>query len=193
MNDDQLARMLPKARRIDYDHGDYCVYVFPFGLKHMRLFTEALGRLFEAIATTKVKKGVNEKELYGAMAAVALPHLMGDLLGLVAATTIICKDDVESRKPKLIETQMDELPHWELPPIIEAWIDLNLGEEEKRRPWIRAIENAVARITNKPFSMSEFLSKDSSLQDTDSTISSNVDSEPKKALSSPTGDGAGSS
>lgn len=134
------------------------VTVYPIGYRHLKKFSGLIGRGLAMLAD-------QAGSLSGAEDGVRARVVMQSLLPLVLA------DGLELLG-ECVDTKLDDLPHWEIAPLAEAWVLESFGQENKYRPWLQAIENTVSNFTGKPFSISETLSKLSSPAATDSTTSS---------------------
>lgn len=143
----------PAAKRVPVLEGRAEALVFPLGVIHLRKFNERISKVITFIARNiRFREGATTDEIGMQIMAEVAPLMMTDLFDLLLECVRFHPNTVK----------MDELPHWDLPPIVEAWIDESFGTPEKRDPWKRAIERTVARMTGEEFSISEMLSKDSS-------------------------------
>ena len=160
----QSAKPLFPGTRIKLEDGiDLEITVYPLGVKHVKKFTDDIARIVNASQRIKVEKGGDQKKIAEQFVMGLVPIIMTDALDLVKECTVI--------EPQGAAT-FDELPHWVLPGIADAWIQESFGEEKKWRPWVTLIEKTITRVTGKPFSISEIWSKASSQTDTLSTTSS---------------------
>jgi len=153
---------------VDYDGG--VAVVLPFGIRHTFPFKDALGKLVGIVAAQFDGPSRSDGAIMGAIAMHAMPVLTDDLFGLIEDTVVIGHRNGGKFVPEFARKLGGE-PHWVVPDIVDAWIDLNLSGD-KVSPWIRVIEKAVTRITKKPFKLSEFMRPTSPEQDTTSATSS---------------------
>lgn len=151
-----LEGILPEARRVSVLGGKADALVFPLGVVHLRKFNERISKALLFIARNiRVPEKASTEQIGIAVLSEIVPLLMTDLLDLLMECVRFSPNGVK----------MDDLAHWDLPPIIEMWIEESFGTEEKRDPWKRAIESTVARMTGQEISISAMLSKLSSQED----------------------------
>lgn len=115
--------------------------VYPMGFRHIQRFGTALTGMLGAIGAGPAAKA--NGKLGDAITAAVVPYAMANLMDLVAECTKVVGPD---GKPVKIE----DLPHWMLPRILEAWVEINLGERDKWLPWIAAVDRVASRLTGKP-------------------------------------------
>lgn len=140
--------------------------VFPPGLLHIRKFSRDVVGLGMALADSvgKLKDKAGQSQ---ALVQQLLPFLLTNALDLVAECVRV--DGPGGKTYKIAE-----LPHWLLPPILEAWVEESFGDEAKVRPWKAAIEKTVERATGSKLTISEMLRRDSSPPDTAARTSSST-------------------
>ena len=155
------------GREVKLDDVPVKIMVYPLGVGHIRRFTDDITRIVSATGNIKVTKGASEKEIAQAFVMGLIPLVLTDAIDLVKECTVIDPPDIK----------FDELPHWALPDIAEAWIDQSFGDAKKWKPWVSLIERTITRVTKKPFSISEIWSKSSSQTAIPSNASSTEDSE----------------
>lgn len=150
MNADKAAEIVFAGREITLktdDGKEIQVMVFPVGVGHIRRFNKAvedvLPKILNQIDVSRFKKDAS----IGDFAPMIVPIVISDLLEIVAACI------------KGVDILSDNFPHWHLPPLIEAWIDVSFGKEEKIRPWVEVVENVLAKLTGKKIGIWETLSK----------------------------------
>lgn len=161
-----LESVLPEPVRIPVVGGKAEALVFPLGVRHLRKFNERISALIMHIARdVRFPKGSSNEVIGQLIVGEIAPMMTTDLFDLLT--------DCIRFNPNTLK--LDDLPHWDLPPIVEAWIEESFGSEEKRDPWKRAVERTIARVTGKPFQISELLSQDSSPGDGLGTSSSTSD------------------
>lgn len=178
--------------------------IYPVGFKHLETFGGQIAGLTALI----VKNGLNvdyqikgekpteqeEEEITKLMGqkiiGIAMPYVMANMMGMIKdCVKLVSKD----QNIDVSDCRVDDLPHWELPAIIEAWIDISFNEPKKYRPWLEVVDKMVGKLTGKPFSISETLSKLSSRADTPSETSStgaNPDAHIKDGASNNSSSGA---
>lgn len=158
------------------DLGEYGkAEVFHFGIVQIQRYAQEIGTALMTLGKTGIDPANPAKPQY--MAAM-LPYVMLNLLGLVAECVVVKAKDGK-RVP------VGSLPHWLLPPLIGAWVEINLAEEQKWGPWLAVVERTVAAITGKDIRISAMFSKPSSQQATPPESSSTAG-----APGGPTPDGA---
>ena len=150
--------------------------VFPVGFDKMQRFSKAVGRAVTAITSLRFTPGASFEEQAKLLLPAALPIILEDLLDLVAEC---CIPDPG------FKITLQELPHYASVPLIEAWFEESFGTEEKIRPFVRAVERLVKKISGKSVDLWGTLSTFSSALDIDSKTSSTEGSP-----DSPTEDGA---
>jgi len=154
--DDEARQILPGPKRIPVLDGQVEALVYPLGFRHLKKFNEKITRVMVYLArNVKVPAGASEDEVFSRVLIDAVPLVISDLLDLI--------EDCVTFNPQKIK--MDDLPHWDLPILIEEWLMESFGEVRKRDPWMRAIESTVVRFTGKEIKLSQILSKASSQAD----------------------------
>lgn len=127
-------------------------HVYPLGLRHMKRFQKQITKALGLAAGIKVGAGVSEKEV-GAMVMKALvPHVMEDMIEMLQECVRL-----ESAHDKLKAVKLDDLAHWDLPPIAEAWIMESFGESKKLKPWATMIETVVQQTTGKKIDLVQMM------------------------------------
>ena len=149
--------------------------IFYFGIVQVRRYSEEISLALMTLAKTGIDPKSPAKAQY--MAAM-LPYVMLNLLGLVAECVVIRNKDGKG-------IAIGNLPHWILPKVVEGWVELNLGEEQKWGPWLAVVEKTVETMTGKNIRISEMFSRPSSQPATPPESSSTAD-----APGGPTPDGA---
>src|SRR5262245_51647261 len=136
----EIERVLNPGRRVELKDFGATAVVFPIGLRHLQKFSKEIAGLVGYLATVQVKS--EEPRGLGLQYARAMaPFLMQNMLGLVAECVRL--------EPPELKITLQDLPHWELPPIIEAWVQENFGEEKKWHPWLAAVESVIRTATGK--------------------------------------------
>ena len=157
--------------------------IYPVGFKHLETFGAQIAGLTALI----IKNGLNvdyvikgdkptaaeeediNKLIGQKIIGIAMPYVMANMMGMIKDCVKLASKD---QNIDVSDCRVDDLPHWELPAIIEAWIDISFNEPKKYRPWLEVVDKMVGKLTGKPFSISETLSKLSSRADTASKTSS---------------------
>lgn len=139
------------------------ITVFPVGFNQIKKFSKNILGALELIASSVKADGSellagDKKKLGMKVLAAAVPAVIEDLLDLVEECVTLTKG--ETRVP------IGKLPHWEVPPIIEAFLMENFGEESRIRPWIEAVKNIMSRMQSGSDSMLGTGSNSSSPADT---------------------------
>ena len=138
------------GREVELDVGGgrtLTVRVLPVGIRQVRQFSRSLVTAARAVLGTevgeeimKVSDGDKAKLIGGLMLEASL----GDLFDLFE---------------QCVTPDVGALPHWLLPPVLEAWIEENFLGEGRLRPWAEALDTAVKRATGEDLRMSERLSE----------------------------------
>lgn len=172
-------RALFPGRKVDVldDDGNVLTEatVYPLGARHIEtasrdvaavgmLILEALKvKVDDANGHVRVDQGAISPEK---IISAAVPALLKNGFSLLRECI---KIDIGSDD----EIALDDLPHWCLPPLVEAFVEESFGSKKKWEPWKRLIENMVRRFSKNPeFSISETFSRLSSQTDTTTTGSS---------------------
>lgn len=147
-----LRKLLP-GTRVPTSLGVDAI-VYPLGFRHLRKFTAEIGAALQAAVRVlgSVKHGSDPGDVGQAMLAQMLPYAMRELLGLLAECVVLDAKGLT----------LDDLPHWDVPPIVRVWLLESFGEETKWRPWVAAMDDLLTRIGGKPTTISEMLSRPSS-------------------------------
>jgi len=155
---DSLKPLFPGRNvELDVNGTKVLVTVYPLGFRHLRRFSKDVTGAVMAIVGTKVPE--NLKSDPAAAAAFSqrvmmqlVPYAIDNLLDLVAECVTFETPDVV----------IDDLPHYCVAPIIEAWLLESFGEEKKWRPWLATVENVYAQVTGKQKKITEIFSSASS-------------------------------
>lgn len=133
---DDMRVMFPGVEiPIELPDGPLMVTVYPVGIRQMKKFVTAIAGAVGIIRGMDFNKdGTTDQHL-----KQILPHLvpiiLNDLFGLVKECTV--------------GIDIEELPHWLVAPIVEAWVMESFGEEKKIRPWIQMFENLTEKATGQ--------------------------------------------
>ena len=120
--------------------------VFPLGLVHLKKFSKALTTTVMSIAQSmKLTPGANSKTIGEQVLTEALPYMTEDLFGLLTECVEIHNPD-----PNGEVISLEDLPHWEIPPIIQAWFEESFDDESKWRPWMTAFTKMKDLAKNVP-------------------------------------------
>lgn len=156
-----LAVMFPCTKLVlDLDeHGKFKVEidVLPLGFRHLRTFSEKITTALGVVGSMSLPAGQSAEQLGKAIMMRAAPLLMGDLFELLRECVVITKP---------VTVKLDDLPHWLVPTIVTTWLELSFGDPKKWRPWIGAIDQAMASLTRQPFSILETVQQAVSRPDT---------------------------
>lgn len=145
---EEMKTLLP-GREVKLSNGIVAV-VYPTGFRHIVKFSQTFGTIL------KVASKLNAQAKPGSdLAHVIGIELMTACLSEVLELAQAC---VRFDPPNV---KFDDLPHWEVPAILEAWVDLSFGSEEKVRPWIAAVTKLITAAKSSPW-ISGMLSKVSS-------------------------------
>ena len=179
LSDKQLAKMLPKGELAKLDH-DRAVVVFPVAFKHLSRFSTQITSVLQKLAGVEVSRSASAEQKRATLVLAAIPLIAQELLGLIEATTVTGVVDERDKFHMVPEGDeaheaIADLPHWELPEVVEKWFDLSFGQPRKYRPWLAVAEKAIAKLTGQKISISEMFSKHLSSQDTAATTSSSAD------------------
>lgn len=188
MNEKQFEKLKPRGKKVSLSEGR-AAYVFPVGFRHLSKFTIQIQKAIRNLMAIEVPKSSTKETMQRILALESLPIIMNDLMGLVEDTTVLGlldQDDVFHREE---EMEFDELPHWDVPKMLEEWFELSFGEERKWNPWISAIEKAILRLTGSKVSLKEMFFKASSSSATTDGTSSKESKQLTMESDSPTEDG----
>lgn len=161
--DEALAVLFP-GKDVPLDMGDDRpagkAVVMPLGFRHLRKFTDQITRALGVVGTMNLPSSDDPTKLGKAIMMTAAPLLMGDLFELL-------KECVTIESPAGLE--LEDLPHWLIPGIVSAWIEISFGDPKKWRPWITAIDSTMGALTRQPFSILETVRSAASAPDTPGT------------------------
>jgi len=141
--------------------------VYPLGVRHLKKFGSQVATVLAIASRTPFSKGADQKDIGAKIIGAVTPYILTSGLDLLS--------DCVRLEPKGLT--LEDLAHWELPPILESWIEQSFGEEKKWRPWLAIVETAVEKATGKRTSISEMLSSFSSRAATQEQTSSTGDSQ----------------
>lgn len=138
--------------------------VFPMGFLHISKFSKELTFALTTLSRVAIPVDATAEQKTAAIAAQMVPYIANNLLDLVS-------DCTKFSNP---ERGFENLAHWEVPEIIEAWIEESFGSEKKWKPWVATVERILNRFLNpkEPIRILETLSSGLSSADTQSTKSS---------------------
>lgn len=156
---EELQNVMEPQEEVLLESG-HVVKVFPVGYKQLKKFSKNFGAALSMLNTLQVPKELLDSENGGAEAMniymkSAIPYVINNLLDVVEDTVTI-EPLAGSNLP---EITLDDVPHWELPPIIHAWILKSFGEKRKISPWTAVVEDLMVRFTNKKMNLQEKLDK----------------------------------
>lgn len=156
-------KVLYPGRKVPLSCGLTAV-VYPLGFKHLRRFSKDVAGALAMLGTLRLPKEGDATSRSKALMGQVLPFALEHLLVMLGECVVFVDGD-----NKEVDVTMDDLAHWDLPALIMAWFEESFGTEDKRRPWIEAVEMAMTKVTKKPFKMSEIFSNSSSPADTTSS------------------------
>lgn len=135
--------------------------VYPIGAKHIRQYS----RNVMGIIRILWEQNQEDPQQFATAALMS-----SDLIPIVIEHALDIINDCVQFEGEGID--LDSLPHWVVPQIVEIWIDESFGSETKLRPWVEAIEKALKKVMKREVSLSSLFSKLSSPPDTQSKESS---------------------
>lgn len=140
MTTEQVMHTLYPGRVVELDAGA-TVKVYPLGFVHMRRFTNQISAALAVMARNTPKDMATDparrSELGKQLMAQLAPYLLNNLMELVEEC---CEVD-----PK--EIGFEELAHWDIAKVVEAWVMENFGEEKKWKPWVEALDRLMVNFT----------------------------------------------
>ena len=122
------------------------VRVMPLGFRHLRTFANQITSALSVVGNMQLPAEDDPAKMGKAIMMTAAPLLMGDLF-------VLLKECVVVESPPTLS--LDDLPHWLVPDIVAAWLEMSFGDPKKWKPWIAAIDQAMTALTRQPFSISE--------------------------------------
>ena len=128
------------------DHPMGRARVLPLGFRHLRTFVNQITSALSVVGNMQLSSTSDPKKLGEQIMMAAAPLLMGDLFELLKECVVI-------ESPATLS--LDDLPHWLVPDLVSAWLELSFGDPKKWKPWIAAIDQAMTALTRQPFSISE--------------------------------------
>jgi hypothetical protein len=132
------------------------VEVFPLGYRHLEKFARDIAGLIVVASKIKPQAGQKEEDVNRAVLEGILPYVQQNLLALLAECCVVKKNGTATKH------SIRKLPHWEIPKLIQLWLEQSFGSKEKWLPWVEAIENLMMKVTGKKPSIIEKLSQFSS-------------------------------
>lgn len=135
------------GRRVDLTE-DLYAEVFPLGTVHIRKFSRIIaGALPQVASRIAVQQGEVASVIGEKVMRELLPFLTDDLFVLLIDCVTLhgTKDNSQY--------DLNELPHWLLPPIIKVWLDESFGTEDRWRPWMAAFEKMKDLLKLSPTKM----------------------------------------
>lgn len=122
--------------------------VYPISFPMMKRFGQGILLALRSIGNMKLSQGAAPAQVQEAISKFLGPVILEHLLDLVAACT----------KFEDKEMSIDDLPHWDVAPLVEAFVNESFMGEEKIRPWIQAIKNIVKK--SEELSLSSLLEQE---------------------------------
>jgi len=147
--DGEALDVLFPGRVVPLDLGDGktgSARVLPLGFRHLRTFAKQITGALSVVGNMQLPATSDPKKLGEQILMAAAPLLMGDLF-------VLLKECVVIESPATLS--LDDLPHWLVPDLVTAWLDMSFGDAKKWKPWIAAIDQAMTALTRQPFSISE--------------------------------------
>ena len=139
------------------------VRVFPAGLKHLRKFSGELGGVLHLLVQSgDLREGQSASQFFAQLVPIALDHLYELIEDCTEVKPLVTGESIA----------LEDIPHWEVPTLVMAWLEESFGEEKKWKPWVSMIETLVKKTTGQDRKISEIWSRHSSPPDTDETTSS---------------------
>jgi len=149
MNTDELKILIP-GNRIEFDNFDAVVY--PIGFNQMREFSEtlitALRIAFDKIdlAELDLENEEDMKKVGVNLISLLSPIAAKDLLVIFKNCIVI-----RTKHGKVVPDGIDQIPHWNVAPLITEWLKSSFSGEEKLRPWIEAMKEVSEQIKKMDF------------------------------------------
>lgn len=140
--------------------------VFSLGLHELQAVLSHTSTCTQIVAALTGLRGKGQEQFRATILGTALPLLASEGIDLVASTVTFTEPEGMT---------MQDVPHWELPLLLDAFIQHNFGEERKWRPWVAAVESWLSRITGEAVSILGTPSNSSAKPATASATSSPAD------------------
>jgi len=138
----EKALALVKGTRVELKEFGASVTVFPIGPRQLHIFAAQVGGAVSLIAKTCLKIGSDPGLEY---LSQMIPYVMFNMME--------CLESCVTVEPA--EISFEQIPHWELPKIIEAWLRINFDSEKKWLPWLAVVETIVEEAVGKKILISE--------------------------------------
>lgn len=164
--------VLVKGQRVELKEFGCAVTVYPIGPRQLSVFAQQVGGAVAFVAKASLKIGSDPGLEY---LTQMVPYVMCNMMECMESCVVV--------EPK--EVQFGQLPHWELPPVIEAWLRINFDSPKKWVPWLTVVETIIEETTGKKVRISEKVSATLSEAASGSKTSSTVN-----VPAGPTPDGA---
>lgn len=149
---DSSFRILFPGRNITI--GEHAFVVYPLGMAQVKRFGPRFAPLIDLLKKTPIDsiKGDEQQAIAKNIVTLITPFILNNMLDVIF-------DCVTFDGEKLKEEDVEHIPHYYLPIIIEAWISESFIGEDKLRPWIEVIERLTKEIFKKDIPIWDTLSK----------------------------------
>lgn len=163
--------MYELGRNFEVMDGTAVVRVSPLGFRQLPKFISRVGvassHIANALKGVEVGAGVPSDKLGGIILQSIAPFVLQNAMDLFIECVEVVDAGADGASaagaPAALAQSdlLDRIPHWEFPPLIEAWLVESFGEEKKWKPWITALENLIKRTTGQDISITSMLSESS--------------------------------
>jgi len=147
---DELKILFP-GEKVEFEKFD--AEVFPIGFNQIKNFSETLVNALRAVFS---KIDLNESDLDDSekmkqvgirIISLLSPIATKDLLGIFKECIVIkTKPNKDEEEGDIIPNGIEQIPHWNIPPLITAWLEVSFLGEEKIHPWIKAVREIGGKI-----------------------------------------------
>lgn len=162
--------------------------VYPVSFRSLQAFTKVMLKMTDVISSmgsTQIPKSLAEAAKSGDEKAKMEVNKIMTRETLKALAPFVVSECLDLVKECVKGVDIEQLAHWHVAPIIEAWIMENFGSLGKLQPWIQAVDNLITQATGETPNLWETVSQSLSDMDIASVVSSTIGSQ-----DSPTEDGA---
>lgn len=154
---DEMKILIPGVKK-EFERFDAIIY--PIAFNQIRNFTETLVTslkiVFERLeidqakmdSDDKVEKDAEAKRIGMELVSLLSPIAAKDLLGIFSECVVIkSKPNEECPDGVVIPCGIQNLPHWNVAPLIVEWLKESFLGEEKIRPWIEAMKEVSSQVS----------------------------------------------
>lgn len=107
--------------------------VYPIAMKNIKKFSQKIVTALMALAAMRGMQNANGAQIQDFIQKSLGPLFLNELLDLVQECSVLHDT----------ELKLEDLPHWDVAPLVKAFIEENFVGEEKLNPWKETIQTLV--------------------------------------------------